>query len=264
MVGRPSYQTTKGYVSNESFKLDDGARPLMYVQHTAPIDPGSSGGPLTDEAGRVLGVNTLKVTGREGVGLAVPSRFVLDTLRVASVVESRHGSAEHRQKTARLACLGFVAELGAPEPRMLVLEPMISSRVVGAEGVEAAAALAGDETFEHVWDNDSVRAMRIAVLVRMRAAFVSGGGPSVLETCEDVDTASARPDQVKMRVRLASFDTRELLLRWEQGGWKIDGFDTRGVPARPANVKKLPPVAPTPAPGGPRPPKKPTPPGSKK
>ena len=60
LVGRPSYQTTRGYVSNQGFKLDDGARPLTYLQHTAPIDPGSSGGPLTDETGRVLGVNTLK------------------------------------------------------------------------------------------------------------------------------------------------------------------------------------------------------------
>ena len=76
IIGKPSYQTTKGYVSNESFLLDDGTRPLMYVQHTAPIDPGSSGGPLTDESGKVLGVNTLKITGREAVGLAVQSRHV--------------------------------------------------------------------------------------------------------------------------------------------------------------------------------------------
>jgi serine protease Do len=143
LVGRPSYQTTRGYVSNESFKLDDGTRPLTYLQHTAPIDPGSSGGPLTDESGKVLGVNTLKVTGRDSVGLAVPSRFVIGTLRAAGAIESRHASAAERQRTARLACLAFLGELGAPEPRMLVLEQMLSNRLVGVGGLAAPWMLAG-------------------------------------------------------------------------------------------------------------------------
>lgn len=247
LVGRPSYQTTKGYVSNESFRLDDGARPLTYVQHTAPIDPGSSGGPLTDETGRVLGVNTLKVTGREAVGLAVPSKYVVDTLRVAANIEGHHAVAPNRPKEARLACLGFLGELGATEPRVLVLEQMISNHLTGVEGLDAAAALAGEEGFEHLWNNDSVRAMRIATLVKVRAHFMMGGGPSVLETCDDLDGPSAKPDHVKYHVRLANFETRDLHLRWEQGRWKIDGLD--GKPASlvnkaPGATRKLPPPGP--------------------
>jgi serine protease Do len=261
LVGRPSYQTTKGYVSNESFRLDDGSRPLTYVQHTAPIDPGSSGGPLTDESGRVLGVNTLKVTGREAVGLAVPSKYVLDTLRTAGVIESRHASQQNRQKAARLACLGFLAELGAGEPRMLVLEQMISNHLVGAEGLDAAAALSSEEGFEHLWNTDSVRAMRIATLVRVRSGFMAGGGPSVLETCDDVDAASVRADQVKYRVRLGNFEARELALRWEQGRWKVDGFDGRGVALKATGSKRLPPAGP---PSGGPPSKKLTPPSPKR
>ncbi|MDF2693151.1 MAG: Serine protease, DegP/HtrA, do-like [Labilithrix sp.] len=245
LVGHPSYQTTKGYVSNESFKLDDGLRPLTYLQHTAPIDPGSSGGPLTDEAGRILGVNTLKVTGRDSVGLAVPSRFVLDTLRAAGSIESRHTSSADRQKSARLACLAFLGELGAAEPRMLVLEQMISNHLVGISGLDAAAALGGEEGFENLWNADSVRAMRLATLVQLRIAFMAGGGPSVLETCDDLGGASA--DQVRYRVRLGNFEMRDVAFRWEHGRWKVDGFPvTRTTPAKPA-PKKLPPPGPPPA-----------------
>jgi serine protease Do len=252
MIGRPSYQTTKGYVSNESFKLEEGARPLTYVQHTAPIDPGSSGGPLTDESGKVLGVNTLKVTGREGVGLAVPSKYVLSTLQTAEGIDAHHANAPARAKDARVACLGFIAEMGLAEPRMLVVEQMVSNHLVSTDGLEAAAALSGEGGFEELWNDDSVRAMRIASLVKVRALIAAGGGPSVLETCDDPDTAHASADLVKYKIRLANFESRDLALRWEQGRWKIDGVTGGG--ASKGQAKKLPP------PGGPGGGKKITPP----
>jgi serine protease Do len=260
MVGRPSYQTTRGYVSNESFRLDDGTRPLTYVQHTAPIDPGSSGGPLTDESGRVLGVNTMKVTGREAVGLAVPSAYVLETLRTADLVESQRASRAHRLNAARLACLGFVGELGAAEARPIVLEQMVSNQLVGREGLDDAMALGGEEDFENLWNNDSVRAMRIAALVRIRGTMLSGGGPSPLETCEEVARTSGGdvPEVVDYRVRLANFETRELSVRWEQGRFKVDGVREPGArPSPKAAPKKLPPPGP---PAGAPPSKKLTPP----
>jgi S1-C subfamily serine protease len=42
------------------------------IQHTAPLNPGNSGGPLVDSAGRVLGVNTAMISRTQGIGLAVP------------------------------------------------------------------------------------------------------------------------------------------------------------------------------------------------
>ncbi len=53
--------------------------PMVYVQTDAPINPGSSGGPLVDTAGRLVGINTFIVSqsgGHQGVGFAAPSNIV--------------------------------------------------------------------------------------------------------------------------------------------------------------------------------------------
>jgi len=41
------------------------------IQHTAPLNPGNSGGPLLDTSGRVLGVNTAIIAQSQGIGFAI-------------------------------------------------------------------------------------------------------------------------------------------------------------------------------------------------
>ena len=41
------------------------------IQHTAPLNPGNSGGPLLDTAGRVLGVNNAIIARSQGIGFAI-------------------------------------------------------------------------------------------------------------------------------------------------------------------------------------------------
>jgi S1-C subfamily serine protease len=43
------------------------------VQHTAPLNPGNSGGPLVDSRCRVVGINTAIVAMAQGLGFAVPA-----------------------------------------------------------------------------------------------------------------------------------------------------------------------------------------------
>ena len=43
------------------------------VQHTAPLNPGNSGGPLVDSRGRVVGINTAIIAAAQGIGFSVPS-----------------------------------------------------------------------------------------------------------------------------------------------------------------------------------------------
>ena len=53
------------------------------IQHTAPLNPGNSGGPLVDSRGRVVGVNTAVIFMAQGIGFAVPAntaRWVIGEL----------------------------------------------------------------------------------------------------------------------------------------------------------------------------------------
>jgi serine protease Do len=52
---------------------------MIYVQTDASINPGSSGGPLVDLRGRLVGINTLiasRAAGNEGLAFAAPSNIV--------------------------------------------------------------------------------------------------------------------------------------------------------------------------------------------
>jgi serine protease Do len=77
---------TMGVVSAVARQPDPG-KAMVYIQTDAPINPGSSGGPLVDIEGQVLGINTFILSGSggsEGIGFAIPARivkFVYDSLR---------------------------------------------------------------------------------------------------------------------------------------------------------------------------------------
>ncbi len=44
------------------------------IQHTAPLNPGNSGGPLLDSRGEVIGINTAIIARAQGIGFAIPAR----------------------------------------------------------------------------------------------------------------------------------------------------------------------------------------------
>ena len=71
--GGMGLRVTVGYVSGteRSFRGPRGRKIKGSLEHTAPLLPGSSGGPVVDKDGRLLGINTNRLG--EGFYLAIPS-----------------------------------------------------------------------------------------------------------------------------------------------------------------------------------------------
>lgn len=83
-IGAPkgmTYTLTKGGISAKERELNG----QTYIQIDAPINEGNSGGPLLNDQGQVLGMNTLKLLEAEGIGLAIPVSRICQYLRSLGV-----------------------------------------------------------------------------------------------------------------------------------------------------------------------------------
>ena len=87
-IGNPfGFQSTvsTGVVSalGRALRSREGRLIENIIQHTAPLNPGNSGGPLVDSRGRVIGVNTAIIGMAQGIGFSVPAntaRWVVSQL----------------------------------------------------------------------------------------------------------------------------------------------------------------------------------------
>ncbi|HZW37004.1 MAG: S1C family serine protease [Deltaproteobacteria bacterium] len=77
-------------------------RPIENViQHTAPLNPGNSGGPLVDSRGRVVGINTAIIPIAQGIGFSIPAntaRFVISQLLTYGKVRRGYLGITARQR----------------------------------------------------------------------------------------------------------------------------------------------------------------------
>jgi serine protease Do len=112
-------RTTLGTISAvaRAFRGPGGRRISGSIEHTAPLAPGSSGGPVVDADGRLLGINTNRLG--EGFYLAIPTdeslRQRIDQLgRGESVRRQRLGVAVAPSHVARRlrASVGLAARDG--------------------------------------------------------------------------------------------------------------------------------------------------------
>ncbi|MFZ1704061.1 MAG: trypsin-like peptidase domain-containing protein [Saprospiraceae bacterium] len=70
------FSTTLGIISNISSKDKN----IFYIQHDAALNPGNSGGPLCDQKGKVIGINTYTIQNGQSIGFALPFSFIYEIL----------------------------------------------------------------------------------------------------------------------------------------------------------------------------------------
>jgi serine protease Do len=90
-IGAPksmAYTLTKGVISAKEREIGK----YKYIQTDAAINEGNSGGPLLNDEGNVIGVNTLKMLDSEGIGLAIPMTVVSDFLKSLNIELDENGN----------------------------------------------------------------------------------------------------------------------------------------------------------------------------
>lgn len=66
------HTVTDGIISSTNRNISD----LLYLQTTAPVNPGNSGGPLLNATGEVIGLVTLKAFWQENIAFALPVNYI--------------------------------------------------------------------------------------------------------------------------------------------------------------------------------------------
>ncbi|CDM67343.1 putative Serine protease [Clostridium bornimense] len=86
-IGSPLGETflnslTSGIISAKDRRIEDSDGIKNYIQTDAAINPGNSGGPLINAYGKVIGINTAKISDSSvsGMGFAIPITAVVDVV----------------------------------------------------------------------------------------------------------------------------------------------------------------------------------------
>ncbi len=131
-LGQQSFKSTNGIISGHEHHL---------IQMSAPINPGSSGGPLLNVRGEAIGVNSSGVTEAQNVGYAIPIntlKTILDDLYAIKILRKPFLGVRFNNSTESLTKF-----LGNPLPGgCYVIETIPGSPL------EKAGVMRGDMIYE--------------------------------------------------------------------------------------------------------------------
>jgi S1-C subfamily serine protease len=135
--GGRGLRATLGLVSatERSFRGPRGRRFRGAIEHTAPLPRGSSGGPLVDAEGRLLGINSVRMDGGLILAIAADESFAdrLEALRRGeSVARPRLGVAIAPARVARR----LRRAVGLPERDGLLVHGVERESAAGRAGIE--------------------------------------------------------------------------------------------------------------------------------
>lgn len=185
-VGNPQgtfpYSVSEGIIGGLNRVFNTPTNKFGYLQSTAAISPGNSGGPLVDSTGQVVGINTLGIGGQFNFALeaSLAQRLVKDILT--------------NQGRVRRAFLGVeIAEHQSHPPGQPALRPTPPVLVSVMPGSPAAAVLSGKEGSRIVRVNASETRNLEEVLGALEDVVPNG------EVTLDLQDQRGRLDQVTLK-----------------------------------------------------------------
>jgi S1-C subfamily serine protease len=148
-VGNPfGFQSTvsTGVVSalGRAFRTREGRLIENIIQHTAPLNPGSSGGPLVDSRGAVIGINTAIIPLAQGIGFAIPSntaKWVVSQILVHGRVRRGSLGIGARQRPLDRRLVRFHALDHDEAVEVLVVDPRGPAQRAGIQAGDLIVAI---------------------------------------------------------------------------------------------------------------------------
>ncbi|MCW1839238.1 S1C family serine protease [Prosthecomicrobium hirschii] len=145
-VGAPlglGHSVTRGIVSALGREID-ARSPYPAIQHDAALNPGSSGGPLVDRAGRAVGLNAAMPDGfrrNVGIGYAIPGSVVARFL--ADVAAGRPVGTRTIGLVARSIEGELARALGNPAGSGVLVEEIALGEAADRAGLRAGDVIVG-------------------------------------------------------------------------------------------------------------------------
>jgi len=138
-VGNPlglQHTVSSGLISAKERIVPSAVNSLVdFLQTDSAINPGSSGGPLLNLRGEVVGVNTAMITRAQSIGFAIPINSVKQVMPLLIVGETQRGWFG---ATARPFEPGEARRAGYPNPRAVVIEAVAADSPAADAGVQPA------------------------------------------------------------------------------------------------------------------------------
>ena len=231
-VGAPrglDLSLTRGIVSQ--LRGDFGKQSAPVIQTDAAISPGSSGGGLFNEDGKLVGITAFKHSGEdsEGLSFAVPAEWVAE-LQAQAVKEI--AAERKRQKclsSPTVDCLFEIAlqtakKIDGERYRAPVLRDIAAAFAETGHGVDAkntfANALRSAEKIEDAVSH--ARSLRNIAIAQAEAGFF----PNALRTAEKIESVDWRASSLFERSDWRASALRGIAAAFAKAGHGVDAKNT--------------------------------------